>query len=291
MAENVFWTNQYTNNIMLASQQLQGVVRGNVREETFVGEREFFDYYGESTAVELATRYADTPNIAQDYNRRSVTTTPLVWSTLVDRQDKVRMLADPNSSLVATGAAAIARKVDDVIIAAALGTAYGGKDGTTAYTFDPNQTVAVDYVHTGSAVNSNLTVPKIVEAQYLMDSKNVDPSIPRFIVAHPSQKKSLLNTTQVTSSDYNTVKALVNGEINTFNGFTFIWSTRVPLESGNRAAFAFAQDGLLLGLRDGLFGAITEREDKNYATQIYFRVEAGAVRMEEAKVVKILCAE
>jgi hypothetical protein len=54
----------------------------------------------------------------------------------------------------------------------------------------------------------------------------------------------LLGTTQVTSSDFNTVKALVQGSVDSFMGFKFISSNRLPHNGTSRQVFAYAQDGL-----------------------------------------------
>jgi hypothetical protein len=77
---------------------------------------------------------------------------------------------------------------------------------------------------------SGLTLAKLIEAKEILDSGNVDPSIPRYIACSPKQVTDLLNNTTVTSSDYNTVKALAMGEINTFVGFNFIVSNRLGVD-------------------------------------------------------------
>lgn len=286
--ESTLWSQQYTNNILIAAGQVKSALRQYVDERTFKGEREFVDYYGHSEAVEIEDRYSDTPNIDVPVTRRSVTTTPIVWSKLVDRSDTVRSLADPSSKLVEIGGGAIARKIDDKIIAAFDGTAYTGKDGTTSTSFDSNNSIAANY---GGAA-ANLTITKLLQARYLLDTGNANPLGKQIYCAvGPSQIKSLLGTTQVTSSDYNTVKALVNGEIDTFLGIKFITSTRLPKASNDRSCFVWVEDAIVLGVRDEITGRVSERDDKNYAQQIYFRIDVGASRMEEAKVVRIYCDE
>ena len=87
-------------------------------------------------------------------------------------------------------------------------------------------------------------------------------------------------------------KALVQGEINTFLGFEFITSNRVLTNSSDqRRVIAWAEDGITLGVGKDLMTQITERADKSYSTQVYVCAQFGAVRMEEEKVVQILCSE
>ncbi len=101
----------------------------------------------------------------------------------------------------------------------------------------------------------------------------------------------MLGTTEVTSSDFNTVKALANGEINQFLGFNFIVSNRLSLDGTTRSCIAYAQDGIALGVGKDVTARIDERADKGYATQVYYCASFGATRMEEDKVVEVQCTE
>jgi hypothetical protein len=96
------------------------------------------------------------------------------------------------------------------------------------------------------------------------------------------------NTTEVKSADYNTVKALVAGQIDTFLGFRFIRSQRLTLDgSGDRQCFAWRKSGLLLAVGQAPSARISERDDKSYSTQVYYCMSIGATRMEEEAVVEI----
>jgi hypothetical protein len=132
---------------------------------------------------------------------------------------------------------------------------------------------------------------KLIQAKKILDSNSVDPSIPRHIAVSPDQIEALLNTTTVTSSDFNTVKALVQGEINTFLGFQFHVSNRLAKSGNDRTCFAWAQDGIKLAVGKDVESRIDERADKSYSTQVYYCASFGATRMEEDKVVSIICDE
>jgi hypothetical protein len=119
------------------------------------------------------------------------------YADLIDDPDKVAMLVDPTSSYANASAYAIGRAIDDSIIAAALGTAYTGKTGSTS-TSNSNS------VSVGSPA-AGLTIAKLVEARKVFDNGAVDPSIPKFIAVGPEQIEDLLNNTTVTSADYNSV--------------------------------------------------------------------------------------
>ena len=277
------FVNQFSANVSMLSQQMGSLLRPAVDVESVTGEKAYFDSVGSSAAVAKTTRHGDTPLVETPHSRRQVDLTTYEWADLIDDSDKVRMLIDPTSTYARAAAAAMGRAMDDSIITALEGTAKTGKEGGTSTTLPAAQKIA----H-GSA---GLTIAKLVSAKKILDEGNVDPSIPRYIVVSPEQIEDLLNTTNVTSADYNTVKALVQGDIDTFVGFKFITSNRLNDDGTSRLCFAFAQDGMKLAIGKDVTARIDERSDKSYSTQVFYCSVFGATRMEEEKVVQIACNE
>jgi hypothetical protein len=278
------FVNQFSSNIQMLSQQMGSLLRNAVDVETVNGEKAFFDQVGSAAAVLRTTRHADTPLIDTPHSRRMVTLSDYEYADLIDDQDKVRLLVDPTSTYARAAAAAMGRAMDDVVISAALGTSLTGKDGTTSTAFDSNNQIAVG--------GAGLTLAKLLEAKEILDSNDVDPSIPRYIAVSPKQITNLLDDPEVTSADYNTVRALVKGELDTYVGFKFVTTNRLGLDgSGDRRCFAWAMDGIKLAVGKEPTARIDERADKSYATQVYYCMSVGATRMEEAKVVEIICDE
>ena len=279
------FVNQFSSNIQMLSQQMGSLLRNAVDVETVNGEKAFFDQVGSAAAVLRTTRHADTPLIDTPHSRRMVTMSDYEYADLIDDQDKVRLLVDPTSTYARAAAAAMGRAMDDVIISAALGTSLTGKDGTTSTPFDTaNNQIAVG--------GAGLTLAKLIEAKEILDSNDVDPSIPRYIAVSPKQITNLLDDPEVTSADYNTVRALVKGELDTYVGFKFVVTNRLGLDgSGDRRCFAWAMDGIKLAVGKEPTARIDERADKSYATQVYYCMSVGATRMEEAKVVEVICDE
>jgi len=275
------FSQQFSTNVQLLSQQMGSILRAAVDEESVTGEKAFFDNVGASAAVKRTSRHQDTPLVETPHDRRMVTLETYEWADLIDEADKVQMLIDPTSTYARAAAAAIGRSMDDSIIAAATGSALTGKTGGTSTAL--TQTIA-----NGSA---DMTVAKLITAKKKLDDGSVDPSIPRHIVVGPDQIEALLGTTSVTSSDFNTVKALVQGEIDTFMGFKFHTSTRLSKAGNIRKCFAFAEDGIKLAVGKDVTSEIERRADKSYSTQVFYCASFGATRMEEAKVVSIDCDE
>lgn len=279
------FVSQFSSNIQMLSQQMGSLLRNAVDVETVTGEKAFFDQVGSAAAVLRTSRHADTPLIETPHSRRMVTMSDYEYADLIDDQDKVRLLVDPTSTYSRAAAAAMGRAMDDAIIAAALGTALTGKDGGTSTAF----ATATNQI---AASATGLTLAKLISAKEILDAGDVDPSIPRYIVVSPKQITNLLNSTTVTSSDFNTVKALAMGEINSFVGFNFIVSNRLGVDgSSARRVIAFAGDGIKLAIGREPVARIDERADKSYATQIYYAMTLGSTRMEEKKVVEVLCTE
>jgi len=275
---------QYSSNIQMLSQQKGSLLRDKVRLESVTGKNAFFDQIGSVTATVRSTRHSNTPQADTPHSRRRVSLVDYEFADLVDDLDKVRMLVDPTSSYAQAAAFAMGRAMDDAIITAATGAADTGVAGGTSVALPTGQKIA----ETGTA---GLTIAKLRQAKEIIDLADVDPSLKRYIIVSPKQITDLLGTTEVTSSDFNTVKALASGDVNTFLGFDFCVTNRLSIASSKRKCIAFVQDGVALAVGKDSTARIDERSDKGYATQVYYSAAFGATRMEEAKVVEILAHE
>ena len=275
---------QYKANVLHLAQQKGSRLRDAVRTETVTGKAHFFERIGSTAAQKRTSRHSDTPRMDTPHSRRKVTMDDYDWADLIDNEDKVRMLISPSSDYAMAGAFAMGRAMDDAIIAAATGNAYTGVSGGSTQALTSGQKI----VH-GSA---NLTLAKLIEAKEILDAAEVDPEEPRFLVCAASQISNLLNSTTVTSSDFNTVKALVQGNIDTFLGFKFIRSQRLGTDATpSRQVLAFTKSAVGLALGSDISTKISERSDKNYATQVFLSMTIGATRIEEEKMVEIACNE
>ena len=279
---------QYSSNVNLLSQQMGSKLRGSVDEESIVGKNAFFEQIGSTAAVLRTSRHGDTPQIDTPHSRRRVSLSDYEWADLIDDQDKVRALVDPTSAYAKNAAAAMNRAMDDVIITAFNASASTGVAGGTSTALPSTQKFAT------SNQSDGLTIAKLLSAKKILDNNDIDPSRKRFIVCGPQQVADLLAVTQVTSSDFNTVKALAQGDINSFLGFEFIMSTRLSFDATNtddRLIFAYTEDAIKLAIGSDIKAQISERADKSYSTQVYYAMSLGAVRMEEKAVVQIPCNE
>ena len=236
------------------------------------------------------SRHADTPQIDTPHSRRRVSLADYEWADLIDNADKVRLLIDPTSSYAKAAAAAMGRAMDDVVITALGGNAFAGETGSTSVPLSSGQRPYS--ASQGNDAACGLSITKLLEAKKILDLADVDPSIQRYFLCGPNQISNLLGTTQITSSDFNTVKALAQGQVDSFLGFKFIVSNRLKFDATNtddRLCYAFTQDAIKLAIGQDVLARIDERADKSYSTQVYYAMSIGATRMEEEKVVEIAC--
>jgi len=189
---------------------------------------------------------------------------------------------DERQELVQVVANAMGRRQDQLILDALAAS------GTSL-------TVANTVVTSGSATASNMNLGKLREAKRLMDRANVPPE-GRNVIIHANGLASMLSETAVTSADFNSVKALVQGEINTFLGFTFhVLGDRseggLAIDGSNdRTCFAFHKDAI--GYAEGI-GMRTEinyiPEKTSWLVNEVF--SAGAVTIDAEGIVSITCRE
>ena len=204
---------------------------------------------------------------------------------------------------------AAGRTMDDRIIEAADASIKTGEDiGSGADATMPNtqRVASID----GAGNFDNLNVDSLRAMKRIFDANDIDESQERHLACTASQIFALLGDDRITSGDYNTVKALVEGKVDSYMGFKFHRLQRVLTQttaltaspttgvvgSGNsvagfRKVIAWTQPSLILGLGQDVKSRIDERNDKSYATQAYISMSIGATRMEEEQVGIILCRE
>lgn len=275
---------QFSDNVAMLAQQKAERFRIAVRHEGgVVGEEAYFDQIGKTEAVERTSRHGDTPLVNSDWRRRRVTMRDWEWADLVDKPDKLKQIINPESPIAQSAAAAFARRSDKLIIDNANATAYTGKEGGTPVVLPSGQKI----VH-GSA---GLTKAKMISANQILDENEAEKE-DRFIAVAAKQIANLLNLTEVTSSDYNTVKALVEGDVDTWLGFKFIRTEQLNVDATpSRLVLAWQKTGLLLATAAEPITRITERADKSYSVQVFMSMGKGSTRMEEELLVQIACNE
>lgn len=289
-------------NVSHLAQQVRSRFRNLVYSDTITGEAAYIEQLAPTAARKVTARHADSPLMNAQWLRRRIAPYDYDWGELVDRLDKARLLIDPESQYSIDASRALGRSFDDEIVAAGFGTAYAGHSGSTALTW-PNgnsestpsqpagtQVAVNDWTYGNGANNSGLTVSKLISAMVALDQAEVDEDEERYFAATSVELGKLLATTEVTSADYNTVRALVRGEIDTFLRFKFIRSQRLLLNaSGQVRCMAWARNGIGLGIARDIMTQAAPRPDKRFAQYIYCDMAIGAARLEETRIAEVIC--
>jgi hypothetical protein len=305
------FVDEFHSNVVHLSQQKGSKLQDKVRRETQGGEADFFDRIGAVDAQLKTGRHSDTTYMNTPHSRRKVTTSPYFFADLVDKEDKVKVLNSPESEYLIAALNALGRGKDDEIIAAALGSAWGGDRGQTEVPLPTSQKLAA---HDGSTTTGvGLNVDTLVRANFKFENNEVDSDIKKYFAINSYAKMALLGNTEITSIDFNSVKALVSGSVNEFMGFEFVSLERLPRSASNvtytvtdgtvgagtgtitaaksRRGFAWAMDGLLMSTAEEVMTKIDVLPTKHYSTQVYAKMNIGATRMEEVKVLEVIWSE
>lgn len=286
---------QYQANLYVLSQQQKSKFATRVRNEPIQGESKSFERLGEAEVQEITSRHSDTPNNEQPHTRRWVTPANYDTNSFVDKQDELAMLIQPTSPYAQNQARALGRKTDDIIIAAALGSAAAGVTPSTTSVAFKDESISINGDGTVTSLGTLAAVATVADIslakcatmlQLFMDA-DVDEVIPLNWAISPKDVRSLLQLAQFTSMDYVALKNIETGKIDKAFGFNLFWTTRLTKDAATSTAYrtiAWAQDGIVYASAQNVTSRIDERSDLRYTTQVYSVMNGGAVRMDGDKV-------
>lgn len=289
---------QFSDNLIMLAQQKGSRLRDRVMSKVVTGNAAYFERLGPTEVILRTGRHSTSPLVDTPHSRRMVTINSYEWGDAIDKQDEIRTLIDPKGAYTMNAANSFGRKIDDIIIAAATGnsTAVSSSlpngDNRTSVALPSTQIVDEDF----GTNNTNLTIVKLIEARRLLARNDIDDNEELTLVLNASAIANLLNTTQITSADYNSVKALVKGEIDSYMGFRFVRSERIlgvadNTDTSPKLCIAFAKSGIGLAVGRDVNVRVAERPDLSFSTYVYGSMDLGATRVEEEKVVQIECVQ
>jgi hypothetical protein len=282
--QSTVYAQAYGRNIMQLAQQKYSkllplcYVKPNVAGKVF-----YQDQIGKWSMDVKSGRNVQTPNNDPNLARRMATMVDYHDARLLDRGDELRMLSDPRSAYTIAAAQSLARKIDTVIASAVVGTAYYGETGTSSITLGTDAISGISHI---AGTPSTLTFARVTAAKKILDREDVEME-DRFFVVNPEGLEDLLNTQQATSADYAAVKALVRGELDSWMGFKWVTSNCLPVSGTQTTCFAMQRYGICVAMSAEPLVRTDERNDLSYSWQIYYELNMGAVRLEEARVVKV----
>jgi hypothetical protein len=285
---------EYSSRLYILSQQKGNVLRPYLDFEPFSAAASlFYDTLAPSDppAPGGNTLHGDTPVVENDFGVRMLT--PNLWDTghILDDDRLARLKINPEGGILANDAEAFGRFVDAQVISAALGVAYTGKNGTGPQVSLYQKSVGINGDGSVCAAGTlpavatiaPMSVNKVRLMKLICDRANMGPN--RVWVVDPGDICAMLGILQVTSSDYNTVKALSQGDINTFCGFKFVSLNGLPLDAATSTAtrtFVFeANKALKMVELSAMTTKIAEDPTKKFKKRIYSKIDFGVGRAEE----------
>jgi N4-gp56 family major capsid protein len=240
-----------------------------------VGNTVKFPTIGKGVAT-LRVPQTDVTPLNVTYGRVTATMEDYIAAEYSDIFQQSHINFDERSELVQVVSKSIARRMDQIMI-----DALNAATGTS--------TVATSVG--GAATNMN--IEKLRATAKALNEKNV-PAEGRRLLMHASQLDALLGETEITSQDFAAVKALVQGEINTFMGFTILTmgdrdEGGIPKPS-TRTCFAWHQDSM------GYAESMSQKTEVNYVPEktsflVSSMFSAGSVAIDGEGIVKISCTE
>lgn len=287
---------EYNAGVRLLQQQMGSRLRDRVMVDPDVeGDRSFYDQVDQTNMNEVTNRHGDTEYTDTPHRRRMVTLKTYEVADLVDRADRRRLLNDPINPYTRSMAAAANRRLDDIVITAFDATAKTGVDGSGSASFDTtNYQIAANFG--GAAIG--LTIAKLIDARRILEAaenEEGEGDDAWYFMTSAKGRSELMNQdptsgASVVSADYNTIRALVNGQINTFLGFEFVKSQRGDVTAGDiRSDYGWVKRSMQLAISQEPRSFMDVLPTKRHSIQVRHEMDAGCTRMDEKGVVEVLC--
>jgi len=267
--------NKYSSMLKLLVQQQGSKLRAVADIEMATGEKHFFNRLGKVAADEVTTQFQDITITDAPHSRRMATLRKYVKTLGIDDFDLARMNLDPTGEYARALSNALGVKLDDVILAAALGTAATGKDGAGTAAFDSNMQIA--------ASGTGLTVAKFHEALKKLQANDVDIAAEKiFLIVPATGIEDLMAENTFTSADYQSMRTLAGTQLPSFRGVNIIHSERLTLK-----AVMMTQGAVKVAMAEDLRVEVKDQPAKIDTKTITATMVAGAVRLEEERIVEI----
>lgn len=285
-SQNQIHVKQFKDDIIQAVQQTNSRLDGTVRRKEAVKAEEFFFHkLGAFNLIEKSGRNSVTPFIDPVHTRRKMTTASFHAALFIDDFDTDKSIISGLDSDYMNGLInAAKRKKDDVIIAAATGTAYEGKDGTTASSLASTQKI-----EHGSA---GLTSTKLLSALEIIKGNDVDPEEMIYCAISASQENDLMQDEKIINRDYSMGAVLDKGIVGKWNNINFIRSERLGLDTNSkRQVLLYTENALGFGMARDITMKVGENAERSFTKTLYLKLDVGATRIEDEKIVEIACTE
>jgi len=264
--------------------QASRALAGLVREKSIDGDTVKFNKLGKGVAS-VRTPQSDVVPMSLAYSLVTATMTDYIAAEYSDIFNQSHVGFSDRQELVGAVGNAIGRRMDQVVIDAL--------DASTPVA------VANTVQNDGTAGSAtDLNVGKLRAAKEALDTNNVPPA-DRVLLIHAANLSALIGNTEVQSSEFNEVRALVDGSLSQFLGMRIVVigdrdeGGLTKDGSNDRSCYAFHKNAMGMGV------SMNQKSEVNYVPEktsflVSSMFGAGAIAIDDGSaggIVKITCRE
>lgn len=302
---------QYSSNVRMLAEETRAVLRQICEPKSVEGAVFYGDRLQGSEVVRSSGRHENNPYTPTRHDRRRGWTVDDKWGEYLSKSDELRMIVDYKGKYPTLCVNAFNRAENSLIIEALGGPAYtqvtsdtpgAAPSIVTVNNYDVGECrlisgagtlVTAGSTHSDTTATA-LTIAKVAMMGQLLDEAGFTESNgfsqPRYIIANAYNKWQLLQTTEVKSVDYNTVKALAAGQVDSFMGFKFIWTEQLAKDTTETdciKAFACVGGAIALGVAQDISPQMWQDSGHCNDWYCYGFASKGATRQEGPAVIQI----
>lgn len=286
----------FQKNMELALQQIRSKLENTFTYVTGLSGRlmQMIELYGSHSAVKNLGRKADTPDIDTPVEPVWVQPTQLADGKLMELEDAIKNVMDPQSLFIKAMAAAMVRGKDETLRDAIFGARRIGQDGaTTSAWAGDTVTVGIGASATDDTTATGMNVRKLLRGIRLMQNRQVDiDSEMMFAQVNAQGMEELYRDITYVNTDYRSKSVLEGKQVRSILGIEITVAdgsaALADYDGTTYTGALWCKSGLMWGEFSPFRSDIPLRADKMNRPHPQMEHWLGATRSEDYKVVKIL---
>ena len=284
---NVAFMNEFSSSVIHAAQQTESLLWPRVRHDIkTTGNKFFFEILGSVSSQKVTARHSPSVYTPSTHTRTMVYWEDYALGDYMDDADEPNILIDAKGAYQQNFKYAMARDMDSVIITALGGSRWTGVSGTTEVAYDTS-TYRIAEGGTGLTELKIRQAKKVIASACDMNMQNESFVL---LIGEYQLYTDLLGITEIKSQDYNTVRALVGGTVDTWMGCRVVVHPNLATTGSDRICYVYCESGIGSAMRAQSANAAPD-PGHNFNTYLNLRYSLTAGRIQDEKVCQILCLE
>jgi hypothetical protein len=296
----------YSDEWKLGLQQLGSRLESYVNTETIQGDGKRYQILAKATANAVAANtgtIAATTLVDPTIEHRWLKVAFKDSAHYIDRRDAIQLgsIGSPHSQILRMQLAAAGRDRDKTLIDGIRGTIQTGKAGAGTAALPATQSIAYNYVSSGTATASSLTFDKMLDVirrfgvADMTGQDTENQSEVTLIISH-NEIPALLRETKFTSSDFQTLRMLNTGAVVNLMGISIkavspsLLPTTGSGATGYRSCYAFARSAVMFGIAENPQAWVDELPSYRHDVQLRTEWGWGATRLYDEGVIEVQCS-